>query len=1425
MMDTPLRKVRMALAKLRSFIAALVLVLLTASAGHAIEVNINVDYAAWIDSLHQEFWSMVQAPPTIQKTYWDILDGKDQDAILEQLNKDLVAGYLTFSKATEDAATAKKLEEWRQKITGLSQQPVVQMGRGFAPRVGRRRLGAIIDENTAETNLAGKYGDKYATMLAAAVRDNPRLVAESAGQIAGGEYSRAAKAIVPDLIAAGMGSIVSDVLEELKFGDTKFVWDSMVSRPGALKTIGQSLAKGDYDGAWNAFFEQYKKDAESYSRTFVAAAIDSILSPSGLTADPFSTGLGFRPGTAGNPIIDGATNTVSVGQLYLALIDAEIAFIDWGKKYLREQSSIGDGACIRLYESEYERHQNVGAAYTEFADCMPTARYSAFFAFTNGLKDLGMGEREASILFLEDHRRGVGYASDPLTWLARKVENKKKALQSAMVANLKTADERVNRQHKLVLRHVAEWLLETAAFHAREEQLIELEKELDRLVAGLEALLESMESDIDRVAKYYGAVPGVCPVYESARDGAVQALLLGEAAQAKAHGLQSRINAFDAGQCGDLSPSSATGDTFEAWLDQAKARRSALGSLAAQVLDDVTQICAASGEIRTAADKQAARGVLDDALELARGGTEQSAFELQDEAGALDRVVAEAEAADPGKWANAEDIQGQLAELRAGMRDVRTTYDKATQDLDSAKAEMARQVQRVRNLMDALDTDTEVRPETNPRTGEVTEKTVVIETLFNQIEEKLKPLERAPVAGNVRILMANLRALRENAIGCDEQLKVSWLETGDLESRDSNGRMHPWSTRTLFFNPPINVLDGDIIDLEQRCAALGESGGGPLEYLEAIHEEQRLGGIEQASIEDALSRVDLCVSEALIAYDDRWLQPQLVTVPDVTGITVAEARGRLGSILTLSIGDAAGNEGGLEAAEIASQVPAAGEQADEADEIVVALLPPAPPEEEQPDAAAGALAQGQAQLGRCDFDGFRQTYDSLADDAPEKAALRTAYANEQQAREIGKEGRQLFADGQFGQAAGSLERAAELAQCDETRDRLQAAASTARGQADEAAQAEAERQAGADAVAAAESCDFNSAVAAAQKLEVGHPDRARVKVLLDAEQQARAQLEAGRAAAASGDREGALAAFEAARSATACPQTVAVIDQAVAGLPGPAVASPAPQQPQPQPPAGGETPAPQPAVNVAAMGAEIEGLIAACRLDDAEWLLGEIHGTPEWDTYWRMIDDERRLVDRYNEALREAQSGGDPFLVQVIAEEPAYQARCHELASRAQTLIAEAENVIIQQEQWAVEQREAERQQAMSSLATGLMGVLNQLNGRSPNGSPLPGSAPAPAPASGGGFPSPGMGGGGGGQNPQCASFTQESQAHGQRVAQLSRQYQSMAGADRGALQAKACEMFREMQKGEEIVRRAQAAGCAPPNVPTGYSQQALGSC
>ena len=56
-------------------------------------------------------------------------------------------------------------------------------------------------------------------------------------------------------------------------------------------------------------------------------------------------------------------------------------------------------------------------------------------------------------------------------------------------------------------------------------------------------------------------------------------------------------------------------------------------------------------------------------------------------------------------------------------------------------------------------------------------------------------------------------------------------------------------------------------------------------------------------------------------------------------------------------------------------------------------------------------------------------------------------------------------------------------------------------------------------------------------------------------------------------------------------------------------------------------------------------------------------------------------------------------------------------------------------------------------------------------------------------------------------------------------EYQALAGtgASSATIQAKACALFREMQKGEDIIRRAQAAGCAPPDMPPGYPQQAMG--
>ena len=78
-------------------------------------------------------------------------------------------------------------------------------------------------------------------------------------------------------------------------------------------------------------------------------------------------------------------------------------------------------------------------------------------------------------------------------------------------------------------------------------------------------------------------------------------------------------------------------------------------------------------------------------------------------------------------------------------------------------------------------------------------------------------------------------------------------------------------------------------------------------------------------------------------------------------------------------------------------------------------------------------------------------------------------------------------------------------------------------------------------------------------------------------------------------------------------------------------------------------------------------------------------------------------------------------------------------------------------------------------------------------------------------------GGAGGTTNNACERFRGEANQHAARMQRIMQQYQALGrskNTSRAALQAKACEMFREGRRGDQIISRARSAGCPiPPEV------------
>lgn len=77
---------------------------------------------------------------------------------------------------------------------------------------------------------------------------------------------------------------------------------------------------------------------------------------------------------------------------------------------------------------------------------------------------------------------------------------------------------------------------------------------------------------------------------------------------------------------------------------------------------------------------------------------------------------------------------------------------------------------------------------------------------------------------------------------------------------------------------------------------------------------------------------------------------------------------------------------------------------------------------------------------------------------------------------------------------------------------------------------------------------------------------------------------------------------------------------------------------------------------------------------------------------------------------------------------------------------------------------------------------------------------------------------GGGTTSNACGPFQSQANQHAARMQRLVQQYQALGRSNnRAALQAKACEMFREGKRGQQIISRAQASGCRIPPQATQY--------
>lgn len=803
-----------------------------------------------------------------------LLNDTQHQKVLQWMRKELVERDKAFAKTRDKSAAQKKAEDLKRRIftrDRMERDSSVVAGRIFDKRPDDRRkiatgegksLGQLVDEEIkrAKPSLPDKYKAKYRKAVYAAMAADPAKMGEVAGALSAGDYQTVVDQAA-DWGAQGFGTIVGDVLTEKSLGGAKVVWDRAVKHADAAKRVILALKKGGSgDEAMKIIREELKKEVKSQSRAFMKAAVNFAFN-----ASKYDRKLGgaatigdFIPSGTVRNLVAPKLSALTPGDLYLKLIDSELALIKWSDDFLRTKWSGGDGACVAKYKKEYERTGNVADAYEEYDLCSSTAKYSAMFKFGVQAQEMGLDKAAALKEFLEANRRGLRGSATPLEWIEAKAERiaaqrkaAGRAIESqlmAMHADLSGMARGIGAQTDDRLSELAGSVLDDKQWDRIAAQLRDLEKKLDETLAAIDGDLKIVASDSDRIANF-------CGRYDRQKAIARQAMDDGRILSTRATRLRARLGFIDTISCGqpesesDGNGGAAKSAALAATVDKDQAAlRAAINS-----------VCSAPEEIRKAENKADGRTRLDAALASAREA-KAIARRLTASAGEIASLKSSGNAINTAQAAEAAaaraKTQSEIATAKSEIEAIAGGFGSAQERFTVAHNAM-RDAQQ--HISDSL---------------------IPLENIIANVKACLRPLASSPAGERPRAILASLLAKSTNNVGCNAVIQESWNER-DLDPPRADGapsNSAPWRSRSLSLLPTPDALRTMVADIDAKCPA-GAAQSSP--SAATTLSKQADPDAIRAEASEALRRMERCTSEAIVAYSDAWLKPK-ITVSNLT---------------------------------------------------------------------------------------------------------------------------------------------------------------------------------------------------------------------------------------------------------------------------------------------------------------------------------------------------------------------------------------------------------------------------------------------------------------------------------------------------------------------------------------------------------------
>jgi len=736
-------------------------------------------------------------------------------------------GSITPTQAASQGFFNDLNEEQSQKVLKRLKSELLNLrtwdsGKRAADKKASKSLQELLaeqakaDSESKNRTSAGKalhLTKGYAVMASQYIAANMTDFSRVAGGLSAGDM-KLARQKVPEWGAVAFGQLVSDTLDSNHYLHSKIMWDELIGNASSLKNVTIAFASGDTKKLSQVAWKEAEVAGKKYSKKVTVAALNWVFS---------DINSGWETLTGKLPLLK-----VTVGDAYVALVEAETEFIQVGKNYLKQRRA---GKCLDLYVSEFDRlHGDRESAYNEFELCdFKTLGSSSYFRGVEAYITRAKKEPHAVyIAMLESYRK---HRTSPDRWLQKRVQARKVKIKSQVNPGLKAAQLRIDTV-SLGFMGALRIRLNQLAW---EEMDRPVKDELEmRLAAALNKISPTMKTLRERQEK----VIGRCNTYDKAMQDA-------EAVLAQSHGVNAKLRHLEA-EISSLPSCDKPGRIMQQLphlIERAESERQAFDKHINTMKQAVDQTCRHANAIKTSAHKGAAKEHVDQCQDTARqaeAAIGQAGRSLDALAKIRDAVAKIAQGAGeeklPEALKNIGKLKQQLSELRISITKIEAAFNVAKQSMSK-------------------------------QPGPATAGAAWMETSAREINRLLQPFKAAPAAmkgaGKVQQILAITGNISDNAaILCSDRVDASW-----------SGKKQPWRYRSIMILPPPDLLAGKIDAANQSCSQFA-SNKKPSDVVKQLNAWHSQAENQRSLFAIARKGYQQCVAKSLVSYKKYWLDPQ-----------------------------------------------------------------------------------------------------------------------------------------------------------------------------------------------------------------------------------------------------------------------------------------------------------------------------------------------------------------------------------------------------------------------------------------------------------------------------------------------------------------------------------------------------------------------